>query len=77
MSACLKERKPDVRIVLADPLGSALYRRVKHGELKAGGLGSITEGIGIGRVTANLAGAQFGRTQAVRGDRKQGQDLVG
>ena len=54
VSACLKERRESVRIVLADPQGSALYRWIKFGELKAEGPGSITEGIGIGRVTANL-----------------------
>jgi cysteine synthase A len=52
----LKERNPSVRIVLADPMGSALYAWRKTGELKAEG-GSITEGIGQGRVTANLDGA--------------------
>jgi cysteine synthase A len=52
----LKERKPSVRIVLADPLGSALYHYYAHGELKAEGT-SITEGIGQGRVTKNLEGA--------------------
>ena len=52
----LKERKPSVRIVLADPLGSALYHYYKHGELKAEG-DSITEGIGQGRITKNLDGA--------------------
>ena len=46
-----------LRNVLADPQGSALYRWVKSGELKAEGPGSITEGIGIGRVTANLKDA--------------------
>jgi cysteine synthase A len=51
----LKERKPAVRIVLADPLGSALYNYVKTGELKLEG-SSITEGIGSSRVTANLEG---------------------
>jgi len=51
----LKERGGDsLRAVLADPQGSALYRWVKSGELKPEGPGSITEGIGIGRVTANL-----------------------
>jgi cysteine synthase A len=34
-----------------------LYNWIRHGELKATGPGSITEGIGIGRVTANLEGA--------------------
>jgi cysteine synthase A len=52
----LKERKPSVRIVLADPMGAALYHFYKHGELKAEG-SSITEGIGQGRITANLEGA--------------------
>ena len=52
----LKERKPQVRIVLADPMGSALYHYYAHGTLKAEG-DSITEGIGQGRVTRNLEGA--------------------
>jgi cysteine synthase A len=52
----LKERKPSVRIVLADPMGSALYNYYAHGTLKAEG-DSITEGIGQGRVTRNLEGA--------------------
>ncbi|MBI4984777.1 MAG: cysteine synthase A [Rhodocyclales bacterium] len=51
----LKERNPQVRIVLADPLGSALFSWVKTGELTATG-SSITEGIGTTRVTANLEG---------------------
>jgi cysteine synthase len=41
--------------VLADPDGAALYHYFEHGELKAEG-SSITEGIGQGRVTANLEG---------------------
>ncbi len=52
----LKERRPDVVIALADPMGAALYNHYKHGELKAEGT-SITEGIGQGRVTRNLEGA--------------------
>jgi cysteine synthase A len=52
----LKEQKPDLRIQLADPMGAALYHYYKHGELKAEG-SSITEGIGQGRITANLDGA--------------------
>lgn len=52
----LKERNKDVRVVLADPMGSALYNYYAHGELKAEG-GSITEGIGQGRITKNLEGA--------------------
>jgi len=56
VAIALKERKPAVRIVLADPAGSALYHYYAHGELKAEGE-SITEGIGQGRITANLEGA--------------------
>ena len=52
----LKEQNPEVRIVLADPMGAALYNWYKHGELKAEG-SSISEGIGQGRITANLEGA--------------------
>jgi cysteine synthase A len=52
----LKERNKDVKIVLADPDGAALYNYYAHGELKAEG-SSITEGIGQGRITANLDGA--------------------
>ncbi len=51
----LKEMNPRVRIVLADPSGSALHSWVKTGELKAEG-SSITEGIGTTRITANLEG---------------------
>ncbi|MFW5740862.1 MAG: cysteine synthase A [Myxococcota bacterium] len=52
----LKERRDAIRTVLADPMGSGLYRWVKDGEMKAEG-NSITEGIGNSRVTANLEGA--------------------
>ncbi len=59
VSRYLKSKRPGVRIVLADPPGSSLYEYVRSGELKATGTGSITEGIGIGRVTANLATARI------------------
>jgi cysteine synthase A len=52
----LKERNPNIRIGLADVPGAALYSYYTTGELKAEG-SSITEGIGQGRVTANLEGA--------------------
>ena len=51
----LRARKPDVRIGLADPHGAALYAYYTEGELKAEGT-SISEGIGQGRITANLEG---------------------
>jgi cysteine synthase A len=52
----LKERKPSVKIALSDPMGASLYNFYTHGVLKADG-SSITEGIGQGRITANLADA--------------------
>jgi cysteine synthase len=52
----LKERDPNIKIALADPPGAALYSYYTTGELKSSG-SSITEGIGQGRVTANLEGA--------------------
>ncbi len=51
----LKEQKADIKIGLADVPGAALYNYYAHGELKAEG-SSVTEGIGQGRVTANLEG---------------------
>ena len=51
----LKALSPAVKIALADPHGAALYGYYKTGELKAEG-SSITEGIGQGRITANLEG---------------------
>ena len=52
----LKARKPAVRIVLADPMGSGFYNHYTRGELMAEG-SSITEGIGNSRITKNLEGA--------------------
>ena len=52
----LKEKNPNVRCVVADPMGSGLYSYVKTGEIKPEG-NSITEGIGNSRVTGNMEGA--------------------
>ena len=52
----LKEKKPDIRIALTDPMGSCMYQYYKTGELRAEG-NSISEGIGQGRVTANIGSA--------------------
>jgi len=57
VSRYLKQQRPALRIVLADPMGSGLYNWVKTGALKSEGSSAVTEGIGIGRVTANLDGA--------------------
>jgi cysteine synthase A len=56
ISMALKKHNKDIRIALADPMGAALYNFYKYGELKSEG-SSITEGIGQGRITANLEGA--------------------
>jgi cysteine synthase A len=53
VSIALKELNPDIQIGVADPGGSKMYSYFKHGELAAEG-GSITEGIGQGRITKNL-----------------------
>jgi cysteine synthase A len=55
VSMALKAQRSDVRIVLADPAGSALYGWVKTGDMTMSG-SSVTEGIGQSRVTANLEG---------------------
>ena len=55
VSLALKAQRSDVKIVLADPEGSALYGWVTSGDMAVSG-SSITEGIGQGRVTANLEG---------------------
>lgn len=51
----LKEKNPDIRCVVADPMGSGLYSYVKTGEIKPEG-SSITEGIGNSRITGNMEG---------------------
>ena len=52
----LKQQNPDIRIAAADPMGASMFHWFKHGELRAEGT-SITEGIGQGRITANIEGA--------------------
>jgi cysteine synthase len=54
VSRYLKEKNSKVKIAVADPMGAAMYSWFKHGELKSEG-SSITEGIGQGRVTKNVA----------------------
>lgn len=60
VSMALRERKQDIIIGLADPGGAALYSYYTSGELKAEG-SSVTEGIGQGRITANLEGISVDR----------------
>ena len=52
VSMYLKEKKPGITIGVADPRGAAMYNYFDHGEVKSTEGGSITEGIGLGRVTA-------------------------
>ncbi|HVV65678.1 MAG TPA: cysteine synthase A [Rhizomicrobium sp.] len=56
VAMALKDKNRGVRVAAADPMGAAIYSWIKTGELKSEG-SSITEGIGQGRVTANLDGA--------------------
>ncbi len=55
VAAGLRAKNPNIKIALADPDGAALYSYYTNGELKSAG-SSITEGIGQGRITANLEG---------------------
>src|SRR5687767_1206321 len=56
VSRFLKEKNPKIRIVAADPMGAAMYSWFKRKELKSEG-SSVTEGIGLGRVTGNVKDA--------------------
>jgi len=51
VSSYLREKNPDVAIGVADPRGGGMYNLFAHGEAKVTEGGSITEGIGLGRVT--------------------------
>lgn len=59
----LREQNPQVVVAVTDPMGSCMYHWFKHGELQAEG-NSISEGIGQGRITANIASAPV--NEAVR-----------
>jgi cysteine synthase A len=71
VAMALRQRNPKIAIGLADPMGAALYSYYTTGELHAEG-SSITEGIGQGRITANLEGLaidhpyQIGDAEAVQ-----------
>src|SRR5262245_41171944 len=56
VSTYLKQKNPSIRTAAADPMGAAMYSWIKHKVLKSEG-SSITEGIGLGRVTKNIEGA--------------------
>jgi len=57
----LKERNPNVKVYLADPEGSVLYNYFNNGKLERKGDGSITQGIGQGRITNNVNGGPIDR----------------
>ena len=67
VAEALRAQKRQVVIGLADPHGSALHSYYTGGELKAEGT-SITEGIGQGRVTANLEGLTIDRSYRIADD---------
>ncbi|WP_309605486.1 cysteine synthase A [Phenylobacterium sp.] len=64
VAQALRGGNPNVAIGLADPHGAALYNWYAHGELKSEG-NSISEGIGQGRVTANLEGLKVDRAYRI------------
>ena len=61
----LKEQNPDVVIAVTDPLGSCMYHWVKDGDMRRTEGGSISEGIGQGRETANIEAARIDEAFAV------------
>jgi cysteine synthase A len=64
VSMALKAKNRDIQIGIADPEGAALFNYYAHGELKSAG-NSITEGIGQGRITANLEGVEVDRAYQI------------
>ncbi|MFP6836780.1 MAG: cysteine synthase A, partial [Pseudomonadales bacterium] len=74
VSRFLKEQREEIQIILADPMGSALYSWVKSGEPVMSKGPSITEGIGNSRVTDNLAGTAI--DDAVQVSDQEAVDMV-
>ena len=77
VAQALRTQRTDVKIGLADPYGAALYSYYTTGELKSEG-GSISEGIGQGRITANLEGLKVDHAYRIADDEMLGviYDLV-
>jgi len=67
VASALRAKNPEVKIGLADPYGASLYSWYADGELKAEGT-SITEGIGQGRITANLADLRIDHAYRIADD---------
>ncbi len=75
VAMALRSRKPDIAIAIADVPGAALYSYYTTGELKAEG-SSITEGIGQGRITANLEGLSIDEAFFIEDQESLGQTLA-
>ena len=73
-SLYLKEQNSDVKIILADPMGSALFNWVTTGEATMTPGPSMTEGLGNSRVTGNLAPAKI--DDAIQVDDQEMVDMV-
>ncbi|MFP5449162.1 MAG: cysteine synthase A [Alphaproteobacteria bacterium] len=77
VAQALRNQRADIKIGLADPYGAALYAYYTTGELKSEG-GSISEGIGQGRITANLEGLKVDHAYRISDEEMLGviYDLV-
>ncbi len=73
VSLYLKEKNPNIKTVVADPMGSGLYSYVKTGEIHIEG-SSITEGIGNSRITANMEGVPI--DDAIQVDDREAVQVV-
>jgi cysteine synthase A len=68
VSMYLREVKKDIVIGVADPKGAAMYNLFAHGQAKASEGGSITEGIGLGRVTPIIADMKVDKAYLIPDD---------
>ena len=64
-SSFLREKKKGITIGVADPRGAAMYHLFKDGQAKATEGGSITEGIGLGRVTPIIEGIKVDKAYLI------------
>ena len=74
-SAFLREKKKDIVIGVADPRGAAMYNLYKHGEAKSTPGGSITEGIGLGRVTPVIKDMKIDEAYLIEDDGSRADHL--
>ncbi len=73
VSMALKERNKDIKIAISDPYGAKIFDWFHKGELTTEG-SSVMEGIGQGRITANIDGAEF--DQAFRIDDAEALEII-